>query len=134
MSTQRILKALAIAAIVFGALTVFSGGRALFGDAQARSGVGNAVGFVLWFNFCAGFAYVLTGVGLWQKRRWASWAASLLALATGFVAVAFGWHVMGGGAYETRTVGALMLRLVFWVGVAALALRASKLAEMPHPT
>ena len=132
MNSQRILKVLAVIAIAFGALTVFSGGRALFGDAQARASVGNAVGFVLWFNFCAGFAYVLTGVGLWQDRRWAAGAASLLALATALVAAAFGWHVMGGGAYEMRTAGALVLRLVFWVGVAALALRAAKLAKMPH--
>jgi len=54
------LKVLAVIAMAFGALTVFSGGRALFGDAQARAAVGNAVPFVLWFNFLAGFAYVLT--------------------------------------------------------------------------
>ena len=131
MNTQRILKVLAVVAIVFGALTVVSGGRALFGDAQARASVGNAVGFVLWFNFCAGFAYVLTGVGLWQGRRWAALAASLLALATALVAAAFGLHVMGGGAYEMRTVGALALRLVFWVVVALVALRALTAARNP---
>ncbi|MDO9197049.1 hypothetical protein [Rhodoferax sp.] len=131
MNTQRILKVLAVVAIVFGTLTVVSGGRALFGDAQARASVGNAVGFVLWFNFCAGFAYVLTGVGLWHGRRWAARAASLLALATALVAAAFGLHVMGGGAYEMRTVGALALRLVFWVVVALVALRASKAARNP---
>ena len=129
MTSQRILKVLAVAAIIFGVLTVVSGVRALFGDAQARASVGNAVGFVLWFNFCAGFVYVVTGVGLWQTRRWAARVASLLAWSTALVAAAFGWHVMGGGAYEMRTVGALTLRLVFWLGVATLAQRASKLAK-----
>lgn len=124
MKIQRILKLLAAVAIVFGALTVFSGGRALFGDAQARASVGNAVGFVLWFNFLAGFAYVLTGVGLWAGRRWAGRAATLLVVATALVAVSFGVHVMGGGAYEMRTVGALALRLLLWVVVAAVAQRA----------
>ena len=46
----------AIVAIVFGVLTVVSGGRALFAGAEARAAVGNAVPFVLWFNFLAGFA------------------------------------------------------------------------------
>lgn len=124
MKTQRILKMLAVVAIIFGALTVFSGGRALFGDAQARASVGNAVGFVLWFNFLAGFAYVVTGIGLWAGRRWAGRAATLLAVATALVAAAFGVHVMGGGAYEMRTIGALTLRLLFWVAVAAVAQRA----------
>lgn len=126
MNTHRLLKVLAVVAIVFGALTVFSGGRALFGGVEARTSVGNAVGFVLWFNFSAGFAYVLTGYGLLQGRRWAPRAASLLALATALVAVAFGLHVMGGRAYELRTVGALALRLVFWVAVAIVAQRALK--------
>lgn len=124
MKTQRILKMLAVVAIIFGALTVFSGGRALFGDAQARASVGNAVGFVLWFNFLAGFAYVVTGIGLWAGRRWAGRAATLLAVATALVAAAFGVHVMGGGAYEMRTIGALTLRLLFWVAVATVAQRA----------
>lgn len=129
MKTHRLLNILAVVAIVFGALTVFSGGRALFGSAEARASVGNAVGFVLWFNFLAGFAYVVTGAGLWLGRRWAARAASLLALATALVAGAFGLHVMGGGAYEMRTVGALVLRLAFWAVVAVVALRSLKPAQ-----
>lgn len=63
------VKALALIAVVFGAMTIFSGGRALFGDEQARAAVGNAIPFVLWFNFFAGFAYILTGIGLWHELR-----------------------------------------------------------------
>ena len=126
MNISRRLRILAVLAVVFGALTLFSGGRALFGGAQAQAAVGNAVGFVLWFNFLAGFAYVLAGVGLWQGRRWAVAAAGLLALATSLVALAFGLQVMGGAAYEMRTVGALTLRLAFWTLVFAVARRALK--------
>jgi uncharacterized membrane protein len=120
----RSLQILASIAIVFGAMTVFSGGRALFGTAQAQAAVGNAVGFVLWFNFLAGFAYVLVGVGLLRAQRWASRGAAALALATALVAAAFAVFVASGGAYEMRTVGALALRLGFWVLVATVALRA----------
>jgi hypothetical protein len=119
----RSLKILAVIAIVFGAMTVFSGGRALFGSAQAQAAVGNAVGFVLWFNFLAGFFYVLTGIGLLRVQRWTSRGAAALALATALVAAAFAIHVASGGAYEMRTVGALTLRLGFWVLLAIVALR-----------
>ena len=129
MNATRLLKPMAVAAVVFGALTVFSGARALFGDAAARAAVGNAVGFVLWFNFLAGFAYVAAGLGLWLGQRWARHLAMGLALATALVAAAFAVHVMGGGAFEMRTVGALALRLGFWVVVAALAHRALKAAR-----
>jgi hypothetical protein len=121
METSKTLKVIGIVAIVFGAMTVFSGGRALFGGAEARAAVGNAVGFVLWFNFLAGFVYVLTGIGLVKAMRWAANAALGLALATGGVAVAFGLHVLDGGAYEPRTVGALALRLGFWIVVTVIS-------------
>lgn len=121
MTQLKILRILAVVAMVFGGLTIFSGGRALFGSAQAQAAVGNAVGFVLWFNFLAGFAYVLTGIGLLQRRPWAARAAFMLALATVLVTAAFGLHVLTGGAYEMRTVGALALRLGFWVFVAIVA-------------
>lgn len=123
MKTNRLIKSLALIAIAFGALTVFSGGQALFGAPEARAAVGRAVGFVLWFNFGAGFFYVLAGIGLWQGRVWAHWLAALLTLGTATVAGAFALHVLGGGAYEIRTVGALALRLVFWLFVAGASWR-----------
>ena len=123
MTQTKNLKVLAVVAIVFGGLTIFSGGRALFGGAEARAAVGNAVDFVLWFNFLAGFAYVATGIGLWQGRPWAARGALMLALATAITAAAFGFHVIAGGAYEMRTAGALAVRLGFWIAVAIFARR-----------
>ena len=124
MKTPRpLIRTLAVVAIVFGALTVASGGRALFGGSDARAAAGNAVDYVLWFNFLAGFAYVVAGIGLWRARRWAAMLAVALALATALIAAAFGFHVFGGGAYEMRTVGALALRFGFWAVVSVVAWR-----------
>ena len=121
MELSKTLKALASVAIVFGALTVFSGGRVLFSSAGTQAGAGKAVPFVLWFNFLAGFAYVVAGVGFWCRQRWASVVAMTLVALTAAVAVAFAVHVQNGGAYELRTVGAMALRLLFWSVVAISA-------------
>jgi uncharacterized membrane protein (UPF0136 family) len=121
MTSHRTLRFWAAAAMLFGVLTVFSGGRALFGDAAARASLGKVVDFVLWFNFLAGFVYVLAGWLLWQGQRWGRHLAMGLAASTALVAAAFGVHVLGGGGFEMRTVGALALRLGFWVAVAVLA-------------
>jgi len=114
----------ALVALLFGVLTVVSGGRVLFGPAEARAAAGNYVPFVLWFNVLAGFAYVAAGVGLWLWRRWAAWLALGIAVATLLAFAAFGLHVAAGGAFEARTVAAMTLRSAVWVALAAFALRA----------
>lgn len=110
---------LAIVAVIFGLLTVVSGGRALFGGVD----MGAVVPFVLWFNFAAGFAYVAAGIGLWRGARWAALLALGIAVATAAVFAAFLWHVGSGGAWEARTMGAMILRTGVWIAIAALALR-----------
>lgn len=124
------LKVLALIAVVFGAMTIFSGGRALFGDEQARAAVGNAVPFVLWFNFLAGFAYVFTGIGLWKKCHWAKTGSIAIAGCTAIIGVAFIAVVLSGSAYESRTAAALLLRLTFWT-VTAFAVRNAFLFSAP---
>lgn len=124
MKIPRTLRAWSAAAMVFGVLTVVSGGRGLFGDAASRASLGQVVDFVLWFNFLAGFIYVFAGWTLWQGRTWGRHLALALAVGTALVALAFGVHVFGGGAFEARTVGALALRLGFWMVVAWVAQRA----------
>jgi hypothetical protein len=114
------LKIAAVIAVLFGAATVASGGNVLFGDGAPAAG--NYVPFVVWFNFVAGFAYIVAGVGLWQQRRWAAWLAAALAGATAAAFAALGWHIGAGGLYESRTLAAMTLRLAVWVAIAALAL------------
>ncbi|WP_343082446.1 hypothetical protein [Ostreiculturibacter nitratireducens] len=120
-ATSRSMKIAAIVAIVFGALTVVSGGRALFGGAD----MGDVVPFVLWFNFGAGFAYVLAGFGLWRGAAWGRVLSLGILLATAAVFLAFLWHVLQGGAYELRTMGAMILRTAVWTAIAVIALRAA---------
>lgn len=116
--------AISLVAAAFGLLTIKSGGAILFGDEAARLAAGNYVPFVLWFNFLAGFAYIIAGAGLWLLQRWATWLAAAIAVATALAFVAFGVHVYAGGAYELRTVAAMSLRTLVWVAIAVVAERA----------
>ncbi|PPJ49056.1 hypothetical protein C0075_00235 [Rhizobium sp. KAs_5_22] len=120
------LKTAGAIGLVFGLLTVFSGGTALFGGEAAQAAVGNAVPFVLWFNFAAGFFYVVAGLGLLLNRSWAVWLSIAIAVATALVLVAFGLHVAGGGVYEMRTVGAMLLRAAVWAVIAAISWRSMR--------
>lgn len=124
-----LMRTAAIVAIVFGAATIRAGGGVVFGDgAQAA---GDAIGFVLWFNFLAGFAYVVAGIGLWLRRRWSAQLALAIAAATVLVFAAFGIHVAAGGAFEARTAWAMTLRSAVWILIAALALGTLKSHTSP---
>jgi hypothetical protein len=113
-------------AVLFGALTIVSGGRVLFGDTAARAAAGAVVPFVLWFNFSAGFAYLAAGSGLILRRRWATPLSVAIAAATVVVFAAFGLHIWRGGAFEMRTLGAMALRSLVWIAIAITALRLTR--------
>ena len=120
----------AVVALAFGALTVFSGGRALFGSAEAQAAVGNAVPFVLWFNFLAGFAYIVAGVVLFLRHPPGVWISIGIFASTALVALAFAVHMMQGGAFEMRTVGAMILRTGVWAGISVIAWRHIRQAQV----
>ena len=107
-------------AIFFGALTIVSGGLALF-NATAQRLAGDYVAFVLWFNFLAGFAYIIAGIGLWTLQRWSRWLSAAIAVGSIIVFAAFGMQVLSGGSYEMRTVWAMTLRTTFWIVTSVLA-------------
>ena len=115
------MRVISLIAIGFGLLTLQEGGAVLFVDGAARQAAGHYVPFVLWFNFLAGFAYIVAGVGLWMRRRWAMWLAVAIAVASALVFLAFGVHVVLGGAWERRTAAAMTLRTLVWAGIAAMA-------------
>ena len=109
-----------VAAIAFGSLTLISGGSALFGAVD----MGAVVPFVLWFNFLAGFAYVIGGLLLMTGHRLALPVALTILIATATVFAVFGWRVFAGDAFEMRTVGAMTLRTLFWAAMVWVAMKA----------
>lgn len=116
------IRTAAILAILFGILTILSGGRALIGGAD----MGAVVGFVLVFNLVAGFAYVAAGIGLWRGDRWAPALCVAILIGTLAVFAVFGWHVLSGRPYEARTMGAMAFRSLFWAAISAIALKAAR--------
>lgn len=105
-------------AVAFGLLTIVSGGSVLFGGEAVRAQAGDVVPFVLWFNFAAGFAYVIAGIGIWTRASWAFALSCAIAVATLGVAGTFAAVALAGAAFEMRTVAALILRFAIWAGIA----------------
>jgi len=112
-----------LVAVLFGLMTIREGGAVLFGGEAARRAAGDYVAFVLWFNFVAGFAYVAAGLGLWRRAAWSTWLSFGILAGTLAVFGALGLHVLAGGAYEVRTLAAMTVRTVVWLGLASWAHR-----------
>ena len=108
------LKAVAIFAIIFGAISLFKAGGVLFGPQSVVDAAGNFVPFVVKFNFIAGGLYILAGIGIFLGRSWALALSALIALGTAITAAALARHTMAGGAFEMKTVGAMGIRFGFW--------------------
>ncbi len=120
---------LAALALLFGLATVVSGGAALFGGPGPRAAAGDAVPFVLWFNFLAGFAYLAGAVGLYLWQPWTETLAWAIALATLAIYAAFGLAIAAGTAFEMRTVFAMVLRAGFWLVIAFALSRRRRAAD-----
>jgi len=115
MEPAQKFKILSIFLIAFGLLTIKEGGSVLFFDSAARAEAGNYVPFVLWFNFFAGFAYAGAGFGIYQQKNWAVGLSTIIAALTTLVFIAFLIHILMGGLYENRTLGAMIIRTSVWV-------------------
>ncbi len=111
---SKLLKAIGLIAVIFGAMTIFAGGTAIFGGAGVQEAVGDAVPLVLKFNFAAGFAYVLAGFGLLLARPWAVWVSAVIAVGSLVILGYLALHVLQGGAFEPRTVLAMTFRTLMW--------------------
>ncbi len=104
-------------AIVLGLSTVREGGLVLFGPSGHAAAVGNHVPFVLWFNFIAGFFYIMAGACLPRLQPKAMWLALMITLSTLVVFVLLLLYIQDGGAHEQRTLAAMSLRSVAWAGL-----------------
>ncbi|MDP2368620.1 hypothetical protein [Rhodoferax sp.] len=118
--------AMSLVAAGFGLATIKEGGTVLFGDQAARDAAGNYMLIVVWFNFLAGFAYLVAAVGLARQRAWAARLALGIATATGLMFCYFGMVALSGIPYELRTVAAMTLRTTLWVGIAWVAGRPAR--------
>jgi len=109
--------ALALFALGFGLLTIASGGRVLFGGEEARLAAGHYVPFVLWFNFLAGFAYLVAGYAIVRSPAWATKLSLWIAVATALVFAGLALHIGTGGMFELRTVVAMTFRTLAWCAI-----------------
>ena len=112
-------------AIIFGFMTLRSGASTLFIE-ETRAAAGDVVMFVLWINFILGFAYIAAGTGIILGKSWAKNLSLTIAGITLITYAAFGINIALGGLYKIKTVKAMAVRSLIWVGIALQTVLAEK--------
>lgn len=115
LNKKHILVSLLI--MIFGTLTVISGWKSLFTESGVNSR-GNIVPLVLWFNFIAGFFYVIAGISTFKLKSCVKKLSAVLAVLSSFVLLYLINHIYQGGLYENKTLVAMTFRTVFWISFA----------------
>lgn len=107
--------ALPIALIFFALTTLFVSSSVLFDWFGIREMEGRYVTFVVWANWFCSWMYLIAAAAFFRRRsvavKWLMAAAALLLMA--FIGLAL--HIYAGGAYETKTLGALGFRFAITV-------------------
>ncbi|MGL1921794.1 MAG: hypothetical protein OCD03_12285 [Hyphomicrobiales bacterium] len=116
-TSVKFATAIAIIAFIFGIVTIYSGGEVIFVDGAGRARAGDYIGFIVWFNFLAGFVYVVAAFGIYKNKHWSSFLSRAIAISTLIAFAVLGVYIFWGGAFEFRTVAAMILRSAVWLGI-----------------
>ncbi|KAF0128308.1 MAG: hypothetical protein FD155_3316 [Bacteroidetes bacterium] len=103
-----------IAAIlaVFGLVTLFLSGSVILDLFGIRAKEGNYVLFIVWANFISSILYLVAAVGFIKLKTWTlrPLGVSVLVLVLAFAGLLV--HINTGGIYETKTIGAMVFRII----------------------
>ncbi len=104
----------------FGLMTLFMSSSVIFNLFNIRANQGHYVLFVVWANFFSGLLFVTAAFAFFKRKSWSRvpLLASLVILLVALAGLLI--HISGGGAYETKTVGAMIFRvtvnaILLWV-------------------
>ena len=105
----------------FGLLTLFLSSSVIFDLFGIRAKEGNYVLFVVWANFLSSILYLFAAYGFIKTQKWTT---KLLGISSILLIVAFIGlfiHIYSGGIYETKTIGAMIFRIVLTLTFMATA-------------
>ncbi|MBR9855951.1 MAG: hypothetical protein GYB37_15500 [Algicola sp.] len=102
----------AIVLVAFGLLTLYLSSSILFDWFGVRAKQGNYVLFIVGINFSCAILYLTAAYGFIIRKLWTVKVllTALIILILGFAGLLI--HINAGNLYETKTVGAMVFRIV----------------------
>ncbi|MDQ3142829.1 MAG: hypothetical protein M3Q56_11350 [Bacteroidota bacterium] len=112
---------LAVILAGFGLLTLFLSTSVIFDLLGIRAKEGNYVLFVVWANFISSILYLFAAYGFIKSRKWTTSLVGISALILIAAFIGLKIHVNSGGIYETKTIGAMIFRIVVTLAFTIIA-------------
>ena len=112
---------LAVILIGFGLLTLFLSTSVIFDLFGVRAKEGNYVLFVVWSNFISSIIYLFAAYGFVAVKRWTAPLLGISVIILMAASIGLLIHANSGGIYETKTIGAMVFRIIVTLVFAALA-------------
>jgi len=107
--------------IAFALLTLFLSSSIIFDWFGIREKEGDYVLFVVWANFVSSLLYLIAAYGFLKQKKVTFNILSLSALILITALVGLFVHINSGGLYETKTIGAMIFRIVVTLAFVLLA-------------
>ena len=114
---SRIVIFIAVLLAVFGFITLFMSTAVIFDLFGIREKEGNYVPFVVGSNFIASLLYLPAAFGLFKRKNWSVMLLMIAVVLLTLTFVALLFHIKAGGIYETKTIAALLFRILITVVV-----------------
>ncbi|HUW07971.1 MAG TPA: hypothetical protein VMW01_17160 [Williamwhitmania sp.] len=103
---------IAIVLSAFGLLTLFLSSSVIFDLFGIRANEGNYVLLVVWTNFLCSILYIIAAFGFIRAQKWTTLILGISATALIMAFIGLFIHIYSGGLYETKTIGAMIFRIV----------------------
>ncbi len=107
--------------IAFALLTLFLSSSVIFDWFDIRAKEGNYVLFVVRANFISSILYLAAAYGFLKRKKVTFNILSLSALILIMALVGLFIHINSGGLYETKTIGAMVFRIIVTLAFVLLA-------------
>lgn len=106
---------------VFGMISLFLTSSVIFDLFGIREQEGNYVLFIVWANFIAGMFYLFAATGFFRKEKWTTTVLLIPTVMLTLAIIGLFFHISSGGIYETKTVGAMIFRILFTLTLAGVS-------------
>lgn len=122
MKTKKLLRYISALLLTgFGLLTLFLSTSIILDLFDIRVKEGNYVLFIVWTNFFCSILYLISVYGFLKMKSWTKLFLGLASIILIISFMSFLVYINTGGIYETKTIGAMIFRVVLTIALTLVA-------------